>query len=130
MRLTKKQAERVAQLLPNGEPRWIRCYDDGGETIDRYTVVYTGKRGGYYVGMSGAPYHPQGFCQHGEGLVDVPNGSWPPAIGRKNHLGTRIAFSELPIDCKRVVLQDYCHTWGLPLPDYATMPSIVLASDF
>jgi hypothetical protein len=51
---------------------------------------------GDYVGMSGRPYHPQGFCQHGDkqGIVVGP------------HLGKRIKFNSLPYDCKRVVRRD------------------------
>lgn len=49
---------RKDQLLPGGVPKYIRCYDNGGKTCDRYTVVFTGryrhKTGGsfLYVGMS------------------------------------------------------------------------------
>jgi len=73
--LTKKEQkhkERTERLLPNGVPRYIRCYDNGGKTADRYTVCYTGNYRGKtkgwhdYVGMSGAPFHPQGIGQHGQ----------------------------------------------------------------
>lgn len=77
-------------------------YNNGGATCDRYTVYYGGRgsvchteRGVFreFLGMSGAPFHPQGFCQHGTG---VP--------GRHN--GKRITFDDLPEDCQRAVLQD------------------------
>ena len=108
------QNERKERLMPNNIPRWIRCYDDRGKTIDRYTVVFTnvGKtdhaaRGYcYYVGMSGSPFHPQGFCQHGEHttMIDRP---------RSSHLGKRITFLELPSDCQQVVLSDYKEIWSI-----------------
>lgn len=42
----------------------IRIYDNGGETVDRYTVVVTENEGRIAVyGMSDRPFHPQGFCQ-------------------------------------------------------------------
>ncbi len=38
----EKQEVRKASLVPNGIPRYVRCYDNGGESFDRYTVVFTG----------------------------------------------------------------------------------------
>ena len=123
--MTKAQqaayAAREARLLPNGVPRWIRCYDNRDETIDRYTVVFTGRythlTGGEhnYLAMNSAPFHPQGFGQHGstDFVTDCPNGAWPPALGRKCHLGWRIKFEDLPADCQKVALADYVFLWGL-----------------
>lgn len=80
----------------------IRAYDDGGKTLDRYTVVYletafiqptTGRKVYEFVGMSEDPFHPQGFGQHGE-----------CETGR--HLGKRIRFADLPPACQRLVLSD------------------------
>jgi hypothetical protein len=118
------KAKRIESLAPNGIPRWIRCYDDG-KMGDRFTVVYTGKYKGkmpgwcQYVGMSAAPFHPQGVCQHGEhdGMIDVAKGCWAgPAIGRSCHLGKRIRFEDLPEDCQRVVWNDYSELWNIPNP--------------
>ena len=101
-------SKKMQSLMPGGVPKYIRCYDNGGETCDRYTVVYTrsGDRRCYYVGMSGAPFHPQGFCQHGEHhtMIDRPQYS---------HLGKRITFKELPMDCQKVVISDYKEMWNL-----------------
>ena len=85
----------------------IKVYDNGGAEImdgfgsfDRYTVVYldngyrcpiTGRQLYESVGMSANPFHPQGFCQHGE-CVDG------------NHLGVEIKFEDLPKDCRSQVL--------------------------
>lgn len=75
----------------------VRIYDNGGKTVDRYTVVYMDcqeGRGLYgALGMSAQPFHPQGFGQH---CTAMP--------GR--HLGLRITFEELPQDCQRAVLRD------------------------
>ena len=109
-----KQFKRAMQLLTDEhEPRYVRVYDNGGETIDRYTVVYTGnysKGTGYnkafsYLGLSVAPYLPNGYCQHGESntLIDKPTYS---------HLGKKIKFSDLPLDCQLVVFEDYASLWG------------------
>ena len=121
--MNKKQQARQERLLPNGIPRYVRCYDDG-KGADHITVVYSGhynngrNRGNIhpYVGMSSAPFHQQGFCQHGESqwkCVDVDKWGFAPALGRKGHLGKRIAFSDLPKDCQTVVLQDYKELWKL-----------------
>lgn len=116
---------RIDQLCPNRQPRWVRCYDNRGKTIDRYTVVYTGNyanRNGVcqYIHMSAHPFHPQGVGMHNESrdILDRPNGSWPPAIGRKNYLGVRIPFADLPPDCQRLVLSDYRELWRLPPVGY------------
>ena len=76
----------------------IRCYDNGGKTVDRYTVVYMDQPENKHntfacVGMNAHPFSPQGFGQH---CTATP--------GR--HLGKRIKFKELPTDCQKLVLQD------------------------
>ena len=103
--MTRKQ-----HLMPNGIPRWIRCYDNG-ENGDRYTVVYTNRAivtGGEhtYVGMSAAPFHPQGVCQHG-------SHSTPIDRPRYSHLGHKIKFTDLPKDCQTIVIADYIILWDL-----------------
>ncbi len=126
--MTKRQAERMKSLLPEGKPRWIRAYDNGGTdvkggSIDRYTVLYTGRykkgTGWYqYVAMNCSPFHPQGFGQHGESreIIDQIPGSWGGvAIGRTHPtLGKRISFDDLPEDCQKLVLSDYREIWNLP----------------
>lgn len=117
--MTKLQ--RQENLMPNGVPRYVRCYDNGGETWDRYTAVFSkkpcavthGERWFMHVGMSENPFSPSGFGQHGEhrGLIDVNASGFAPAVGRKNHLGRRILFDDLPDDCKTLVIQDYCELW-------------------
>ena len=116
------KAKRRESLLPGGVPRYVRCYDDGEETIDRYTVVFTGRyrhrTGGEFVHlmMSDRPFHPQGFGQHGSARnqIDVTGSSWAgPSIGRKCFLGVRIPFDALPEDCRKLVLSDYTDLWEL-----------------
>lgn len=84
-----------AQLL-HGQT--IACYDNGGETADRYTVVYLSqpeRQPGTFacVGLNAAPFHPQGFGQHSTAMPGP-------------HLGAPIAFAELPEDYQRLVHQD------------------------
>ena len=125
--MNKQSIKRLASLLPNGIPKYIRVYDNGGTenggSIDCYTVVFTGhyrKRGEWfqYLAMNSAPFHPQGFGQHGENStqIDTNASGFAPAMGRKCHLGKRIPFSALPPDCKQFVMQNYRAIWGLPSP--------------
>lgn len=85
----------------------IAIYDNNGKTADRYTVVfepYTLPKDGRvysgcdvypYLGMSGAPFHPQGVGMHGE------------SVGRRIVLRDKvIRFEDLPADCQRAVMQD------------------------
>lgn len=112
---TKTLQARIARLMPAGVPRYVRCYDNGGldapkGTADRYTVLFTGRASGTYqsrigrmynaLGMSAAPFHPQGIGQH----CEARDGA---------HLGKRIRFEELPEDCRRLVLRDYREIWRL-----------------
>ena len=122
---TKTLQDRLARLMPAGVPRYIRAYDNGGETADRYTVCFTGRAATIrvsnfaatypYLVMSAAPFHPLGIGLHGE-MQDRPldtRRGWAPPIGRKCHLGRRIRFQELPEDCRRLVLSDYREIWRL-----------------
>lgn len=124
---TSVKGRRWEALLPEGTPRYIRVYDNEGRSIDQYTVLFTSRapviRGngrvpdGYpYLAMSSRPFHPQGFCQHGVSKrepCDAQKGTRPPAIGRRNHLGKRITFDALPLDCRRAVFEEYLSIWNL-----------------
>lgn len=101
---------RREHLMPNGIPRKIRCYDNGGKTYDRYTVVFTGnykgRNGQDIIGMSENPYSPLGFCMNHtyQKAIDYPS---------YKHLGKKIKFEDLPEDCKRLVIDDYKEIWGI-----------------
>ena len=128
--MSKASEARKAKLVPNSEPRWVRCYDNGGESLDRYTCVFTGRyterTGGqhWYLGMSEHPFHPQGFGQHSDSRFPIDTRDkdggwayWPPAIGRKHWnakgFGVRVAFATLPDDVKRCIMQTYNDLWNL-----------------
>ena len=133
---------RSDRLAPAGIPRWLRIYDSGPDgAIDRYTVVFTGRfaknscpqqgKEYPYLAMNGAPFWPQGFCQHGgtfnqpcDTLGKEPGYYWPPALGRKNHLGKRIPFKALPGDCQIAVWQDYANIWDLKMPARYRRPAV------
>lgn len=111
--------ERKNNLLPDGKPRYIRCYDNNGETADRYTVIFTGrytyKTGGAFwnLAMSANPFDPQGIGQHGESedIIDYPS---------YKHLGKKIKFENLPEDCQKLVLSDYVYLWDIKDHPYYT----------
>lgn len=80
----------------------FKIYDSGMKTFDRYTVYFLDDifeaRGNKpkttaYLAMSENPFHPQGFCQHGEG---VPG----------KHNGKVISFDKLPPDCQQLVKRE------------------------
>ena len=103
------KAERKARILPNGIPKYVRCYDNGGETMDRFTIVYTGRYKGRdgrceYFGCNSEPFH--GIGQHGESetMIDKPS---------YKHLGKKIKFESLPEQVKIAVMQDYNENWEL-----------------
>lgn len=109
---TQKQRDRFERLMPNGMPRYIRCYDNGGETADRYTVVFTGHYKQtpldqfLHIGMSENPFHPMGVGCHGASDTQIDR----PAY---SHLGRKIKFNDLPEDCKKCILENYLCIWNL-----------------
>ena len=111
-RSTAARKERSERLLPGGIPRHVRIYDNGGESIDRYTVVFTGRIPGklagwtFYRAMGEHVGSGTGVCQFGEvfGPIDRP---------RYGHLGRKISFEDLPEGCRKVVLHDYRELWDL-----------------
>ena len=68
----------------------ITVYDNGGRSMDRYTVYFNNAE---CLSMSEDPFFPAGVCLHGAGKIGP-------------HNGKEIAFSELPEDCKKAVLQN------------------------
>lgn len=114
-------------FLPDGSPKYVRIYDNDGESLDRYTCVFTGRYRGHgsnrmwfqYIAMNGDPFNPQmGICQHGENQtqIDTNRSGFAPAVGKKCHLGKRIAFKTLPEDCQKIVMRDYCELWDTQTP--------------
>ena len=77
----------------------IKIYDAGEKHNDRFSVVYLNspeREKGLYEcrAMSDHPFHPMGFCQM---TLAKPG----------NHLGKSIQFTDLPVDCQKVITRDY-----------------------
>jgi hypothetical protein len=105
--MSTKKEDRKNSLMPGGIPRYVRCYNQSA-SADQYTVIFTKKRlqeqGDFmYLGMSANPYDSQGICQHGF-MIDAKVYS---------HLGKKIGFSDLPNDCREIIIKEYIELWDL-----------------
>ena len=78
----------------------VRVYDNGGETIDRYTIVIENPvtKEQSWLGSNNDPFHSQGFGQH---VGDEGSGNQ-----EGEHLGKLIKFSALPEPVQKFVKQD------------------------
>jgi len=93
----------------------LRCYDNGGKTADRYTILparYWREmrnvlHGGcwYAIGASAEPFDPQGFGQSTEAAPGP-------------HLGKRVHFDTLPRDVQTYARQSF----GLLTPTKEYLP--------
>lgn len=74
MKMRTYKPRRASKKWIDGAPDYVlACYDYGGKTIDRYTVLFGGDFWGehmgrtvQYLGMSSNPTSPFGFSQWGE----------------------------------------------------------------
>jgi hypothetical protein len=131
-----KGAVRGCHFAPKNVPRKIRIYDNGGETGDRYTVVFTGNYpkgrqvGSTYLHASEHPYGPNGIGMMGEWLrwhdgFKHDDGTWQHDIDqpRYSHLGRKIGWRDLPKDVRQFVLEVYGELWKLePIRYEGRMP--------
>ena len=112
-------AKRLASLMPNGIPRWVRIYKAEGQDVswDEYTAVFTGAAcakacGGHpYMGIgnSGQYYHGS----DNNHAIDVNKDGFAPAVGRKNHLGRRVRFEDLNADVQNTIREEYIACWNI-----------------
>ena len=73
----------------------LKVWDDGGKTIDRYTV----RAGNSYYGMPSEPYQPQGSCQYCGEYGEIKEG---------RHLGRLLKAGEyhtLPKDVRQAIME-------------------------
>lgn len=86
-------------------PRYIRIYDNGGETYDRYTVLFTKKRiSGHFMCLSASHDLSVGCHFDTMDILDYPSSS---------HLGNRINFEDLPKKVQQLVVEDYKDIWEI-----------------
>ncbi len=103
----KKHQSRYDKLMPSGIPRYLRVYDNGGKTIDRYTVVFTGRyRKSHLDEFMYVSANPGGVGVYlhdfSPNLIDRPTYS---------HLGKKIGFKDLDIELRLKIVQDYRDLW-------------------
>jgi len=90
----KEVWEPLNKPLDISEPDIKAIYDNGGETLDRYTVVLNSHdmnsdpQFNDALGLSDNPTHPQGFSQ----FTSAMDG---------DHLGKRIRFDQLPMNIRQ-----------------------------
>jgi hypothetical protein len=138
---SKRATKRWQNLMPDERPRYVRIYDGGPDNKDRYTAVFTGRRGnGLLLLMSADPYDKyDGILARAQGPnntpVDTNDWGFAPPIGRtpagganntrtvyinnrpqQLRLGVHVDFWDLPKDCREAVIREYCAVWGLELP--------------
>lgn len=88
-------------IMVKGKKRVCVIYDNGGATIDRYTVVLKAYR--YPDGELEYPYlacseHPfNSFGQHG----------WSKESIRGPNLGKRVAFDNVPKEVQEFIIQEF-----------------------
>ena len=100
------QPKRSSARWLEGAPRPVlACYDNGGKSCDRYTVLYGAPDWTPEMGvelparaMSESPFSPQGFGMYVTCLAH-----------NRAALGKKIKFQDLPPDCRRLVIRD-CET--------------------
>lgn len=100
--MTVKPRRASKRWLDGDCPKGVLAIFDHPKFIDRYTVFYADVEHGCisYVGMNAAPFHPQGFGQHGEMKTREA------ALYRYRNKHRYMRWSDLPEDCKRCVKQD------------------------
>lgn len=83
----------------------LRCYDNGGRSFDRYTIIpprwakdYKETWEWQAIDASENPFYPQGVGQH---TIAMPG----------PHLGKRVRWDDLPVDVQRFARQSF--------PEYA-----------
>lgn len=100
--LNKPKRATIKRWLVSAPEYVVACYDNGGKTADRYTVLIGGSlhdpildsaRAVAFLGMSETPFSPQGVSMWGE----MPRGN-----GRV--CGKKVAWLELPEHTRKHVI--------------------------
>ncbi len=104
--------DRYSKFFAGNVPRYIRCYDNGGDTADQYSIVFTGNyrgqtNGSYLaLGSSENPFGPMGVGQHCESQEPFDRPGY-------SHLGKKVKFEDLPEKVQQFTLQEYKDLWDL-----------------
>lgn len=123
--MPKRKLNRNA-YTKDGVPKYIRLYDNGGKTADRYFCQFTHRKGECFphLMMSEHPFSPQGVGIHGDA---AGNNCQPYDRPSYSHLGKKTRWEFLPPDVQRCIMQDYVEYWGVWTPQ--TVFTIELTED-
>lgn len=83
----------------------LAIFDNGGESFDRYTIMYVPEPGSDWVNYFAAstrPFDPQGFGQHGEMPLHEARAFRYYSTSRRHSA----KWSSLPADVQKCVRQD------------------------
>lgn len=99
--MAEYRPRRSSQRWLEGAPKQVlACYDNGGKSCDRYTIMFGSfwkdHKGGYQIDAYAASENP--YNPHGVGLTV----SVPAYVDRKC-LGKKLKWSELPEPVQRAV---------------------------
>lgn len=94
----------------DNSPRYIRVWDNGGATLDRYTIQFTrancfGFTGRVY--FMGSNVEPAGMSYRSD--MDAAMFSMPDI--------EKSSFDKLPAAVQRVVVIEYVQCWGVSLAE-------------
>lgn len=93
-------------------PDRFRLWDNGGKTMDRYTILDVQPEDGvrYGISFSDAPYHPQGVGMS----FELDRGAWAANVrDRFRSMGKRLkTVAGLPLGARRLVCDDFLPSQG------------------
>ena len=90
-------------------PRYIKVFDNGGATLDRYTVIFTKRKVNQseYLALKLSDEPDGQFHNKHTILLNSTSQKSVPLIGRK------IAFTDLPAQCQSIVRKYYRDLWSV-----------------
>lgn len=103
MMLARVEVDRINKESVMRIPKYIRVYDNGGCTVDRYAIVYTRlKCDGEFmcVKMSKDADGYHGIYHHEYSRIQF-----------NSELGKKIKWQDLPQNCQREFFPEYEDTW-------------------
>ena len=88
----------------------IEAWDNGGKTIDRYSVAISGlmqvdkEPYTFWLGANDEPFHPQGYGMH---CGEIQTREYKAQRGGWRHLGKRVSWWNLPEQVQQFILQEF-----------------------
>jgi hypothetical protein len=88
-------------------PKYMKVYDNGGATLDRYTIIYTRKKVNdrEYLALKLSDEPDDQFHNKHTILLDKASSSNVPMAGKE------IPFEKLPHRCQEIAQEYYADLW-------------------